>query len=156
MMNEKVEVKIGNRQLVVEIADLLPTEIAALANKVSERMAEFQASNPTIADSSKISLLVALSFAADLERERQASGSSHRSGIAGHVIALESPKDAGEYFRALLSQEDGSSIRLLIPTNLIDSVCRAFVARNRVSLTGRLMPNGEQPCFSVEQIARGA
>jgi cell division protein ZapA (FtsZ GTPase activity inhibitor) len=68
-MNEKVEVQIGTRRLVVEIEGLTPIEINALAQKVSERMAELQQQNNKVADTSKIALIVALSFAADLDKE---------------------------------------------------------------------------------------
>ena len=71
-MNEKVEVQIGSRRLVVEMEGLIPMEISALAQKVAERMAELQAQNNKVADTSKIALLVALSFAADYDRERRA------------------------------------------------------------------------------------
>ena len=71
-MNEKVEVQIGTRRLVVEIEELTPIEINALAQRVSERMAELQQQNNKVADTSKIALLVALSFAADFEKEARA------------------------------------------------------------------------------------
>lgn len=71
-MNEKVEVQIGTRRLVVDMEDLMPMQISALAQKVSERMAEIQGQNKTVGDTSKIALLVALSFAAELEKERGA------------------------------------------------------------------------------------
>lgn len=68
-MNEKVEVQIGTRRLVVDIEGLTPIEINSLAQRVSERMAELQQQNNKVADTSKIALLVALSFAADLDKE---------------------------------------------------------------------------------------
>ena len=68
-MNEKVEVQIGMRRLVVEIEGLTPIEINGLAQRVSERMVELQQQNNKVADTSKIALLVALSFAADLDKE---------------------------------------------------------------------------------------
>ena len=71
MMNEKVEVQIGTRRLVVEIEGLTPIEINVLAQKVSERVVEMQSQNDKVADTSKIALLVALSFAAELDKERQ-------------------------------------------------------------------------------------
>ena len=71
-MNEKVEIQIGSRRLSVEIEGLIPIEISALAEKVSARMAEMQLRHKTVADTSKLSLLVALSFAAELEQERRA------------------------------------------------------------------------------------
>ena len=70
-MNEKVEVQIGTRRLIVEIEGLTPIEINALAQKVSERVVDLQSQNSKVADTSKIALLVALSFAAELDKERQ-------------------------------------------------------------------------------------
>jgi len=77
-MNEKVEVQIGTRRLVVEMEGLTPIEINALAQKVSERMTELQGQNKTVADSSKIALLVALSFAAELDKESRAHETTRR------------------------------------------------------------------------------
>lgn len=71
-MNEKVEVQIGPRRLVVELEGLTPLEINSLAEKVSDRMKDVSGQNKTVADSSKIALLVALTFAAELEKERSA------------------------------------------------------------------------------------
>jgi cell division protein ZapA (FtsZ GTPase activity inhibitor) len=71
-MNEKVEVQIGPRRLVVEMEGVTPIEISMLAQRVTERMNEISGHNKTIADSSKIALLVALSFAAELDKERSA------------------------------------------------------------------------------------
>ncbi len=77
MMNEKVEVQIGNRRLVVEIEGLTPLEISVLAQKVSERLTEMQ-NQSKMADTSKIALLVALSFAAELDKERSAHDLTQR------------------------------------------------------------------------------
>lgn len=77
-MNEKVEVQIGTRRLVVEMEGLTPIEINALAQKVSERVVDLQSQNNKIADTSKIALLVALSFAAELDKERQAHDLTRR------------------------------------------------------------------------------
>jgi cell division protein ZapA (FtsZ GTPase activity inhibitor) len=71
-MNEKVDIQIGTRRLTVEMEGLIPLEIKALAQKVSERVLEIQNSNSNVADTSKIALLVALSYAADLDKERSA------------------------------------------------------------------------------------
>ncbi len=68
-MNEKVDIQIGSRRLTVEMEGLTPFEIHGLAQKVAERMIELQGQNKTVADTSKIALLVALSFAADLNKE---------------------------------------------------------------------------------------
>lgn len=77
-MNEKVEVQIGTRRLVVEVEGLTPIEINATAQRVSERMAELHEQNNKIADTSKIALLVALSFAAELDKERSAHETTRR------------------------------------------------------------------------------
>ena len=76
-MNEKVEVQIGTRRLVVEIEGLTPIEINALAQKVSARMEEVREGHRE-ADTSKIALLVALSFAGDLDKEVRAHETTRR------------------------------------------------------------------------------
>ena len=77
-MNEKVQVQIGTRRLIVEMEGLTPLEIIALAQKVSERLGDMQSQNDKVADTSKIALLVALSFAAELDKERQAHDMTRR------------------------------------------------------------------------------
>ncbi len=77
-MNEKVEVQIGSRRLVVEMEGLTPMEINMLGQRISERMTELQGQNKTVADTSKIALLVALSFAADLDKEVRAHDTTRR------------------------------------------------------------------------------
>lgn len=77
-MNEKVEVQIGTRRLVVEMEGLTPIEINALGQKVSERMTELMGQNKSVADTSKIALLVALSFAADLDKEQRGHETTRR------------------------------------------------------------------------------
>ncbi len=77
-MNEKVDIQIGTRRLVVEMEGLTPIEINGMAQKVSDRLAELQTQNKTVADTSKIALLVALSFAAELEKERSAHEMTRR------------------------------------------------------------------------------
>ncbi len=72
MMNEKVEVMIGNRRLVVTNEGLTPIEMSSLAQRVSERLADLQSQNDKIADTSKIALLLALTYAAELDKERSA------------------------------------------------------------------------------------
>ena len=97
-MNEKVEVQIGTRRLVVEMEGLTPIEINALGQKVSERMAELQESNNKIADTSKIALLVALSFAAEHEKERAAHETTRRmleNSVERVSQALRETIDAG-------------------------------------------------------------
>ncbi|MBI5631558.1 MAG: cell division protein ZapA [Elusimicrobia bacterium] len=71
-MNEKVDIEIFRRKLTVEMEGLTPIEINALAQKVHEKMAEISESNPKIADSSKLAIITALDFAAELEKIREA------------------------------------------------------------------------------------
>lgn len=71
-MNEKVEVQIGTRRLTVEMEGLTPLEINGLAEKVGERLRDISGANKGVADSSKLALLAALSFVAELEKERAA------------------------------------------------------------------------------------
>src|SRR3569832_2245019 len=78
LMNEKVAVQFGTRRLVVEMESLTPIEINALAQNVTERMNELQQQNNKVADTSKIVLLVALSFAADLDKEVRAHETTRR------------------------------------------------------------------------------
>ncbi len=89
-MNEKVEVQIGARRLVVEMEGFTPIEINALAQRVSERLAEVQEQHKTVADTSKLALLTALSLAADLDRERTAAETLRRV-VENRVDALAQP-----------------------------------------------------------------
>ena len=77
-MNEKVEVQIGTRRLVIDMEGRTPIEISALAQKVSERVGELQSQNNKVADTSKIALLAALSFADELDKERSAHDMTRR------------------------------------------------------------------------------
>lgn len=95
-MNEKVEVQIGNRRLVVEMEGFIAMEISALAQKVSERMAELQSVHKNVADTSKIALLTALSFAADLEKERSAHDTTKRILESKAEFLIQSLKESLE------------------------------------------------------------
>ena len=104
-MNEKVEIQIGSRRLVVEMEGLTPIEINALSQKVAERMAEMQGQNKTVADTSKIALLVALSFAAELDKERSAHDLTRRmlensveklSRSLRDSLAADAPAEGGQ------------------------------------------------------------
>lgn len=77
-MNEKVDVQIGTRRLTVEMEGMTPMEINVLAQKVTDRMNELIGRDRNLADTSKIALLTALSFAADLEVERSAHDTTRR------------------------------------------------------------------------------
>lgn len=78
-MNEKVDIEICRRKLTVEMEGMTPIEINVLAQKVGERMEEVSAQNPKIADSSKLAILAALSFAVELSRLHEARDTETRA-----------------------------------------------------------------------------
>lgn len=71
-MNEKVEVEVFRRRLTIEMEGLNPLEINALAQRVHELMTQISEQNNKIADSSKLAILAALHFAAELQQTRDA------------------------------------------------------------------------------------
>jgi len=71
-VNEKVEIEVFRRRLTIEMEGLNPLEINALAQKVHDRMMEISEQNNKIADSSKLAILAALHFAAELQQARDA------------------------------------------------------------------------------------
>ena len=71
-MNEKVDIEIFRRRLTVEMEGLTPMEISALAQKVHDKMTEISEQNNKIADSSKLAILAALHFAAELQASKDA------------------------------------------------------------------------------------
>lgn len=71
-MNDKVDIEIFRRRLTVDMEGLTPMEISAIAQKVDERMREISEQNSKIADSSKLAILSALHFAAELQQVRDA------------------------------------------------------------------------------------
>lgn len=77
-MNEKVDIEIFKRRLSVEIEGVTPLEISTLAKQVSDKMAEIAAQNKTIADSSKLAIMTALHFAAELSKARDAQDTGRR------------------------------------------------------------------------------
>jgi len=70
-VNDKVDVEIFRRRLTVEIEGLTPIEISSLAQKVDEKIREISEQNEKIADSSKLAVLAALAYAAELAREKE-------------------------------------------------------------------------------------
>ena len=70
-MNEKVDIEIFRRKLTVEMEGMTPIEINSLAQRVSEKMTEIAEHNNKIADSSKLAILTALAFAAELSKVRE-------------------------------------------------------------------------------------
>ncbi|MDD5657808.1 MAG: cell division protein ZapA [Elusimicrobia bacterium] len=71
-MNEKVEVEIARRRLLVEIEGLTPFEINGVARSVNEKYEEIQAAYPKVADTSKLAIYTALYLAVELYKLQQA------------------------------------------------------------------------------------
>ena len=76
-MNEKVEIEVFRRRLTIEMEGLNPLEISSLAQKVNDKMQEISESNNKIADSSKLAILAALNFAAELQKSLDARSTEH-------------------------------------------------------------------------------
>ncbi|MFA6030516.1 MAG: cell division protein ZapA [Elusimicrobiota bacterium] len=70
MINEKVPVEIFRRKLSIEMEGLTPLEIQMLAQTVDERMKEIQKLTGVV-DSSKLAILAAMEFAADIHKMRE-------------------------------------------------------------------------------------
>ena len=94
MMNEKVDITIGSRHFRVEMEHFLPMEISAIAQSVSDRMEEIKSQHRDMADTARLAILTALSFAGDLEKERRAHETDRRmtDSIANRIS--ESLRDA--------------------------------------------------------------
>lgn len=67
-MNDKVDIEIARRRLTVEIEGLTELEILTLAKTVNDKIQDISANNKNSPDTSKIAILAALEFAADLAR----------------------------------------------------------------------------------------
>lgn len=78
-MNEKVDITIFKRNLTVEMEGFTPMEINSLAQKVSDKMQDMAEQNPKIADSSKLAILTALDFAAQLYQLSQRTDTEQRA-----------------------------------------------------------------------------
>lgn len=78
-MNDKVDIEIFRRKLTVEIEGLTPFEINAIAQKVHDKMDEMASQNTKIADSSKLAILAALSFAIELAKVNEARDTESRA-----------------------------------------------------------------------------
>lgn len=99
-MNEKVEVVIRGRRLDVVMEGLTPIEIAALAQKVSDRIDEMHRQHKSVVDTSKIALLAAMDLAAELDKERAAHDLTRRvlenkAETLSQSLRESLPSDAG-------------------------------------------------------------
>lgn len=66
-MNQKVDVVINKRRLTVEIEGLTAMEVVSLAGELSNKMEEIEEKSK-IYDSSKLAILTALEYAAEVSR----------------------------------------------------------------------------------------
>jgi cell division protein ZapA (FtsZ GTPase activity inhibitor) len=92
-MNEKVEITVFRRNLTIEMEGFAPMEIAALAQRVDEKMQDIANQNPKIADSSKLAILTALDFAAQLYQMSQKLDTEQRAAehkLEELTLALQS------------------------------------------------------------------
>lgn len=71
-MNQKVDIEVFKRRLTVVMEGLNPLEISALAQKVHERMTKVSAQHGDLIDSSKLAILTAMEFAAELLQHEDA------------------------------------------------------------------------------------
>ncbi len=76
-MNQKIDIEIRKRRMTVEIEGFTAIEIHSLAGEVSDRMGEIE-QKYNIADSSKLAILTALEYAAELSHLKESQGDSTR------------------------------------------------------------------------------
>ena len=86
-MNEKVEVEIARRRLMVEIEGLTPFEINGVARSVNEKYEDIQAAYPKVADTSKLAIYTALYLAVELYKLQQAE-KLHRNVVENGLDGL--------------------------------------------------------------------
>ena len=83
-MNEKVDIEIFGRKLTLDIEDITPIEINALAQKVTEMMYDVARKNNKIVDSSKLGILTALQFASLHEKAKESQDTQTR--VIEHTV----------------------------------------------------------------------
>ena len=91
MVNDKVDIVVRGRKLTVEMEGLSQLEVNSLANLVDERMRQIEKDTKT-ADSSKLAIMTALDFAAELEKLRSKLADYERleeRKIDGMIVSLE-------------------------------------------------------------------
>jgi len=92
MIENETPVQIYRRNLRVAIEGLTQLEISAVANRVTAEMEKIEAETKT-ADTSKLAILAALSFAAELHKLKNQSGSLRQADekrISAMTSALNS------------------------------------------------------------------
>ncbi|MFA6091330.1 MAG: cell division protein ZapA [Elusimicrobiota bacterium] len=92
MINEKVDVEVYGRKLRLEIEGLTQLEILGLAQQVTDKMKELERQTKTV-DSSKLAILTAIEFAADLQKLRSQTETFSRSeekNVESMIVSLQS------------------------------------------------------------------
>ena len=92
MIENETPVQVYRRNLSVAIEGLTPIEISAVAGQVTAEMEKIEADTKT-ADTSKLAILAALSFAAELHKLNQQSGHLRQADekrISGMISTLNS------------------------------------------------------------------
>ena len=92
MIENKTPVTVYRRNLIVNLEGLTQLETSALANRVTSEMEKIESETKTV-DTSKLAILAALSFAADLYKLEQQSGSLRQADekrISAMTSALNS------------------------------------------------------------------
>jgi len=91
MLNDKVEIEVYGRKLLVEMEGLTHFDIHTLAQTVSERMTEI-ARESKVVDSSKLAILTAMEIAAENQRMRtqlEGLAAVEERKLDGMLLALE-------------------------------------------------------------------
>lgn len=92
MIEDETPVQVYRRNLSVAIEGLTPMEISAVASLVTTEMEKIESETKT-ADTSKLAILAALSFAAELHKLKQQSGHLRQADekrISGMISILNS------------------------------------------------------------------
>lgn len=92
MIENKTSVTVCRRNLTVDLEGLTPIETSALASRVTLEMEKIESDTKTV-DTSKLVILTALSFAADLYKLEQQSGHLRQADekrISGMISMLNS------------------------------------------------------------------
>ena len=91
MLNEKVEIEIRGRRLLIEMEGLSPLEVDSLARLVTERIVQIEAETK-IVDTSKLAILTALDIAAENQRlqvQLKDLGLTEKREVDAMTISLE-------------------------------------------------------------------
>lgn len=76
-MNEKIDIEVRKRKLTVEMEGFTPLQIVEFARDVEDRMAELE-KKLEIVDTQKLGILVAMYFASEVRRLKEAQDTDAR------------------------------------------------------------------------------